>query len=311
MTSTLFPAYKVKKGFMDSSMKKTPFWGANKAILGYCSSDGWVHDYYHLIPSLIDISPQLISSYPLIVDIGLPLLTMLDCTYASSHTTSHPHTHPLTLTHTLSPSLTPSHPSSHAATWGTLETPQIPGGGIFEDNSWCLDWCGNWLQNTVCLPHPPSFSHHTSYWHNTSVHHIPSLTYSLSHILLCPSLSTHLWSHNIHTLSHILSLTPPPLLRRSVIYIHHHFLWGECGGERGDGAYRPVGQGALSSGRQGKPTNQHPHNIITPQHHHPHTITPQHHQHHHHHHPTSSPPHIIINNITNCSLLIICYIYYN
>ena len=49
MTSTLFPAYKVKKGFMDSSMKKTPFWGANKAMLGYCSSDGYVGVLYSFI----------------------------------------------------------------------------------------------------------------------------------------------------------------------------------------------------------------------------------------------------------------------
>ena len=37
MSSANFPATKYKKGFMDNSMKKTPFWSANKVMLGYCS----------------------------------------------------------------------------------------------------------------------------------------------------------------------------------------------------------------------------------------------------------------------------------
>lgn len=44
MSSTNFPASKFKKGFMDNSMKKTPFWSANKVMLGYCSSDGYMGD---------------------------------------------------------------------------------------------------------------------------------------------------------------------------------------------------------------------------------------------------------------------------
>jgi O-palmitoleoyl-L-serine hydrolase len=44
MSSTNFPATKYKKGFMDNSMKKTPFWSANKVMLGYCSSDGYMGD---------------------------------------------------------------------------------------------------------------------------------------------------------------------------------------------------------------------------------------------------------------------------
>ena len=44
MSSTNFPASKYKKGFMDNSIKKTPFWSANKVMLGYCSSDGYMGD---------------------------------------------------------------------------------------------------------------------------------------------------------------------------------------------------------------------------------------------------------------------------
>ena len=44
MTSSQFAPTKVKKGFMDSSMRKTPFYGAHKAMLGYCSSDGYMGD---------------------------------------------------------------------------------------------------------------------------------------------------------------------------------------------------------------------------------------------------------------------------
>jgi hypothetical protein len=44
MSSSNFPASKFKKGFMDNSLKKTPFWSANKVMLGYCSSDGYMGD---------------------------------------------------------------------------------------------------------------------------------------------------------------------------------------------------------------------------------------------------------------------------
>ena len=44
MSSTNFLPVRYKKGFMDSSMKKTPFWSANKVMLGYCSSDGYMGD---------------------------------------------------------------------------------------------------------------------------------------------------------------------------------------------------------------------------------------------------------------------------
>ena len=44
MSSTNFLPVRYKKGFMDNSMKKTPFWSANKVMLGYCSSDGYMGD---------------------------------------------------------------------------------------------------------------------------------------------------------------------------------------------------------------------------------------------------------------------------
>lgn len=44
MSSTNFTASKFKKGLMDNSIKKTPFWSANKVMLGYCSSDGYMGD---------------------------------------------------------------------------------------------------------------------------------------------------------------------------------------------------------------------------------------------------------------------------
>jgi hypothetical protein len=42
MSSANFPESKFKKGFMDNNMKNTPFWSANKVMLGYCSSDGYM-----------------------------------------------------------------------------------------------------------------------------------------------------------------------------------------------------------------------------------------------------------------------------
>ena len=44
MSSINFPPIRYKKGFLDNSMKRTPFWSANKVMLGYCSSDGYMGD---------------------------------------------------------------------------------------------------------------------------------------------------------------------------------------------------------------------------------------------------------------------------
>ena len=44
MSSSQFTPTKAKKGFLDSALRKTPFYGAHKAMLGYCSSDGYMGD---------------------------------------------------------------------------------------------------------------------------------------------------------------------------------------------------------------------------------------------------------------------------
>ena len=44
MSSSQLTPTKAKKGFMDSALRKTPFYGAHKAMLGYCSSDGYMGD---------------------------------------------------------------------------------------------------------------------------------------------------------------------------------------------------------------------------------------------------------------------------
>jgi hypothetical protein len=44
MSSKYFANTITVRGFLDSSPSKTPLWGANKAYLGYCSSDGYMGD---------------------------------------------------------------------------------------------------------------------------------------------------------------------------------------------------------------------------------------------------------------------------